>query len=92
MGLEPMLHACIGVSGVEKRSLGFSGTLQTGGTAVPWQLHAHRDVFTQRVYPGSIQELTQIGLHCSSMPRGEALRYQMAAATGSPDRQTDTAA
>ena len=54
MGFEPMLHTCIGVSGVEKRCFDFTAISQTGGTAVPWQLHAHGDVFTQRVYPGSI--------------------------------------
>lgn len=54
MGFEAMLHTCISVSGVEKSCLGFSVVSQTGSTAVPWQLHVHGDVFTQRVYPGSI--------------------------------------
>lgn len=55
MGLEPMLHACIGVSGVEKRCLGFfcrmanqrsSSFLAAPGT--------RGDVFTPCIYPGSI--------------------------------------
>lgn len=54
MGLEPMRHTCVGVSGVEKRCLGFSVISQTSRTAVPWQLYARRDVFTPCVYPGSI--------------------------------------
>lgn len=35
---------------------------------------------------------SHIGLHRSAMPGGDALQDQMALATGSPDRQTDTAA
>lgn len=48
---------------------------------------APRDVVTQRVYPPAANPDR---LSLSTVPRGEGLQYQMAPATGSLDRQTDT--